>query len=105
MSTAMWVLAGLGVWVLVSVPVAVLVAAGSIAAVVATHTPKHSLAVLPGNGVGAIHPDGSLHDAVQVGTSPDAIAYGAGALWIANAKSSAVEPTGSIFISPRGVYT
>jgi YVTN family beta-propeller protein len=67
-----------------------LAAAGSIIAVVATHAPKHSLAALPANSVGAIQADGSLHDAVPVGQSPGAIAYGAGSLWVANTGDNTV---------------
>lgn len=77
-------------WVVGAAAIAVLATASGIAAVVVTHTPKHSLAALPGDSVGAIHSDGTLHDAVQVGTSPDAVAYGAGALWIANAADGTV---------------
>jgi YVTN family beta-propeller protein len=77
-------------WVLAACGLVILIAAGTISAVVATHTPRHSLAALPGNSVGAIYPDGSLHDAVQVGISPDAIAYGAGALWVASAADGTV---------------
>ncbi len=77
-------------WVLATCGLAILTAAGTIAAVVATHTPRHSLAALPGNGIGAIYADGSLYDAVQTGTNPDAIAYGAGALWVANAADGTV---------------
>jgi YVTN family beta-propeller protein len=69
---------------LVGAACVVLAAAGAIIAVVATHRPRHSLAALPANSVGAIHADGSLHDAVPVGQSPGAIAYGAGSLWVAN---------------------
>jgi YVTN family beta-propeller protein len=77
-------------WVVATCGLAILTAAGTISAVIVTHTPRHSLAALPGNGVGAIHPDGSLHDAVQTGTNPDAIAHGAGALWVANAADGTV---------------
>jgi len=76
--------------------VAVLAAAGSITTVIATHTPKHSLAALPANSVGAIYVDGSLHDSVPIGQGPEGIAYGAGYLWAVNASDNTVSQ-----INPR----
>jgi YVTN family beta-propeller protein len=76
--------------ILAGAGVAALAAAGTITAVVATHRPTHSLAALPANSVGAIHSDGSLHDAVAVGQSPGGLAYGAGALWATNAADGTV---------------
>jgi YVTN family beta-propeller protein len=46
------------------------------------HWHTSSLSALPANSLGAIHSDGSLHDAVAVGPNPSAVAYGAGTVWV-----------------------
>ena len=64
-------------------------AGGSIGAVVWRSHPA-SLATLPANSVGAVEPDGSISAAVPVGTNPSGIAYGGGALWVANGSDGRV---------------
>ena len=44
----------------------------------------------PANSIGSINRDGSLAGSVNVGLSPDALAYGAGSLWAANRTDSTV---------------
>ena len=69
---------------------AVLVAAGgSIGAVVwlARSTGPVTLAA---NSVGAVEPDGSISAAVPVGTNPVGLAFGGGALWVANRSDGTV---------------
>ena len=56
-----------------------------------SHEPKHSLAALPPNSVGILDADGTLHDAVLVGQTPDALVYGFGSLWVANSGESTVQ--------------
>jgi YVTN family beta-propeller protein len=77
-------------WLIGAAAAAVLAAAGSITAVVAANSPRSSLRALPANGVGAMHADGSLHDAVRVGLSPAGLAYGAGSLWATNTTDGTV---------------
>jgi YVTN family beta-propeller protein len=77
-------------WILGAAAAAVLAAAGTVTAVVAANTPRSSLRALPANSVGAVHADGSLHDAVRVGLSPDGLAYGAGSLWATNTADGTV---------------
>jgi YVTN family beta-propeller protein len=77
------------VW-LASVAVAV-VGAGAIVGVTITHNDRsNSIDALPPNGIGVIRADGSLHDAVPVGQSPTAVAYGAGSIWVANGGADTV---------------
>jgi YVTN family beta-propeller protein len=78
-------------WLVVAVILAVVAAAGIIAAVVVSQKPKHTLAALPANSIGILDADGSLHDAVQVGQNPDALAYGFGSLWVANSGEKTVQ--------------
>ena len=69
---------------------AVLVAAGgSIGAVVWLAHPT-SLATLSANSVGAVEPDGSISAAVQVGNDPAGLAFGGGALWVADRSDGTV---------------
>jgi YVTN family beta-propeller protein len=77
-------------WIIGAVAAAVLAAAGSITAVIASSSPRSSLRALPANSVGAIDADGRLHDAVRVGLSPDGLAYGAGSLWATNTADGTV---------------
>ena len=78
-------------WLVVGVVLAVVAAAGIVTGVVVTHEPKHSLAALPANSVGILDADGTLHDAVLVGQTPDALAYGFGSLWVANSGEKTVQ--------------
>jgi YVTN family beta-propeller protein len=77
-------------WVLAAAAAAVLAAAGGITAVAVHNSPRPSLRSLPANSVGAIHIDGSLHDAVPVGPNPSAVAYGAGTLWVTSSTNGQV---------------
>ena len=70
-------------WLVIGIILAVVAAAGIVAAVVVTNQPKHTLAALPPNSIGILDADGSLRDAVLVGQNPDALAYGFGSLWVA----------------------
>jgi YVTN family beta-propeller protein len=54
------------------------------------HWHTSSLSALPANSLGAIHSDGSLHDAVQVGPNPSAVAYGAGTVWVTSSTDRRV---------------
>ncbi len=78
-------------WLVVAVILAVVAAAGIIAAVVVSQKPKHTLAALPPNSIGILDADGTLHDAVLVGQNPDALAYGFGSLWVANSGEKTVQ--------------
>lgn len=73
-------------------PVAVaVVGVGAVVAVTTTHDDRSSsLDALPPNGIGVIRADGSLHDAVPVGQSPTAVAYGSGSIWVANGGADTV---------------
>ncbi len=73
------------------VVLAVVAAAGVVAGVVLSHKPKHTLAALPPNSIGILDADGALHDAVQVGQTPDALVYGFGSLWVANSGERTVQ--------------
>ena len=77
-------------WVIGAVAAITLAVIGAVAAVVVSHSPRSSLRALPANSVGAVHADGSLHDAITVGQSPDGLLYGAGALWATNATDGTV---------------
>ena len=46
---------------------------------------------MPPNSIGILDADGALHDAVQVGQTPDALAYGFGSLWVANSGEKTVQ--------------
>jgi DNA-binding SARP family transcriptional activator len=70
-------------WVLASA-VAVLLVAAAVTVVIVRDATRSSLKRLPANGVGALHMDGRMTDAVPVGLSPGGIAYGAGSLWTVN---------------------
>ena len=78
-------------WLVIGVILAVVAAAGIVAAVVLTNQPKHTLAALPPNSIGILDADGSLRDAVLVGQNPDALAYGFGSLWVANSGEKTVQ--------------
>src|SRR5690242_14544692 len=78
-------------WLVVAVILAVVAAAGIVTGVVLTNKPKHSLAALPPNSIGILDADGALHDAVQVGQTPDALVYGFGSLWVANSGERTVQ--------------
>jgi YVTN family beta-propeller protein len=62
--------------------VALLVVAGGAVAFGAWHQPTRSLSSLPPNSLARIAADGTLHDAIPLGMSPTAVAYGAGSLWV-----------------------
>jgi YVTN family beta-propeller protein len=68
----------------------VLATGAAVAVYGTTHWHTRSLSALPANSVGAIHADGSLHDAVPVGPNPAAVAYGAGTLWLASSTDGQV---------------
>ncbi|MDX6244972.1 MAG: hypothetical protein QOE76_2695 [Frankiales bacterium] len=61
---------------------------------VAVYLPRHSrssgLSSLPANSVVRIDTDGSFHDAVTVGVSPDGVALVRGAAWVANTGAGTV---------------
>jgi YVTN family beta-propeller protein len=78
-------------WLVIGVILAVVAAAAVVTAVVVNNQPKHTLAALPPNSIGILDADGSLHDAVQVGQNPDALAYGFGSLWVANSGEKTVQ--------------
>ena len=78
-------------WVIGSCAVVVAAAAAATTAVVVSQTPRSSLRTLPPNSVGMIDADGSLHDAVAVGQSPDGIVYGFNSLWVANSEDGTVQ--------------
>ena len=78
-------------WLVIGIILAVVAAAGIVAAVVVTNQPKHTLAALPPNSIGILDADGSLRDAVLVGQNPDALAYGFGSLWVANSGEKTVQ--------------
>ncbi|MDT4969954.1 MAG: hypothetical protein QOG22_97 [Pseudonocardiales bacterium] len=71
-----------------SVVGAVVVAAAAVYAV--RHTRPSSLRSLPANSVVRIASDGSFHDAVTVGVSPDGVALAQGAAWVANTGAGTV---------------
>jgi ABC-type transport system substrate-binding protein/DNA-binding SARP family transcriptional activator/sugar lactone lactonase YvrE len=75
--------------VAVSAAVVVVAAAGTTAAVIALYR-SPARANLVANSVGAVRPDGSIAAAVAVGTNPVAVAYGHGALWVANRADGTV---------------
>jgi len=54
------------------------------------HSRSPSLAALPANSVARIDADGSLHDAVPVGVSPDGVAMAHGATWVASTGTDEV---------------
>jgi YVTN family beta-propeller protein len=62
---------------------------GSIGATVWLAHPT-AAATLAANSVGAVDPDGSISAAVRVGTDPAGLAYGGGALWVANRSDGSV---------------
>jgi YVTN family beta-propeller protein len=68
---------------------ALLVAATLTVMVVRTAT-QSTLAALPANGIGVLHSDGTLTDGLPTGLAPEAIAYGAGSLWVANRADNTV---------------
>jgi ABC-type transport system substrate-binding protein/DNA-binding SARP family transcriptional activator len=78
-------------WLVVGVILAVVAAAGVVAAVVLANEPKHTLGALPPNSIGILDADGTLHDAVLVGQYPDALVYGFGSLWVANGGERTVQ--------------
>ena len=77
-------------WIILAAAAMTLALIGAVAAVVVRPSPRSSLTALPANSVGAVHADGSLHDAITVGQSPDGLVYGAGALWATNTTDGTV---------------
>ena len=51
---------------------------------------RPTLAALPPNGIGVLHSDGTMTDGMPTGLVPEAIAYGAGSLWVANRADNTV---------------
>jgi YVTN family beta-propeller protein len=76
-------------WLLASA-VAVLLVAAAVTVLIVGDATRSSLVSLPANGVGALHTDGRMTDAVPVGLSPAGIAYGAGSLWTVNRTDGTV---------------
>ena len=74
--------------VAISVVSAVGLAAAAVYAV--RHSRSSSLKSLPANSVVRIDADGSFHDAVTVGVSPDGVALARGAAWVANTGADTV---------------
>ncbi len=70
--------------------VAALVAAGGLTTGIVTLSRPDSSEALAANSVGAVQPDGSISAAVQVGTDPVGLAFGGGALWVANRSDGSV---------------
>src|SRR5262245_6208113 len=68
---------------------ALLVVAAITTVVLQTAT-RSTLAALPSNGIGVLHPDGTMTDGLPTGVVPEAIAYGAGSLWVANRADNTV---------------
>jgi YVTN family beta-propeller protein len=68
---------------------ALLVAVTITTMVVRTAT-RSTLAALPANGIGVLHSDGTMTDGLPTGVVPEAIAYGAGSLWVANRTDNTV---------------
>jgi YVTN family beta-propeller protein len=68
---------------------AVLLAAGLLTMLI-THWAHSGLPAFPANSVGSINGAGLLADSVQVGLSPDGLAFGAGSLWAANRTDGTV---------------
>jgi YVTN family beta-propeller protein len=77
-------------WMLAGCALVVAGVVAGVSAVVVSHARRSSLPALPANSIGVLSRDGSLHDAVEVGQSPEGVAYGAGALWVANAADDTV---------------
>jgi YVTN family beta-propeller protein len=77
-------------WLILAVVLVVAGAAAGITAIVVSQTPKHTLAAIPPNSVAIIDPNGAMHDAIPVGQSPTALAYGFGSLWVANSGGNTV---------------
>ena len=77
-------------WVLGACALVAASAATLVSVVVVSQKPRSSLPALPANSAGVISDDGSLHNAAPVGQSPSGIAYGAGAIWVANTGDSTV---------------
>jgi YVTN family beta-propeller protein len=67
-------------YLLVAAAAAVIVALGSVTAYKVTHT-HSTLSAIPSNSVAAVRSDGTLRDAISIGSNPSALAYGAGSLW------------------------
>jgi YVTN family beta-propeller protein len=78
-------------WVIGSCAVILAAAVAATTAVVVSQTQRSSLRTLPPSSVGVIDADGSLHDAVAVGQSPDGIVYGFNSLWVANSEDGTVQ--------------
>jgi YVTN family beta-propeller protein len=75
------------VWV--AAGIALMLAVMLTATVVRT-TLRSTLTALPANGIGMLHPDGTMTDGLPTGLVPEAIAYGAGSLWVANREGNTV---------------
>jgi YVTN family beta-propeller protein len=76
-------------WRLVISAVSVVVLAAA-AMYVPRHSHSPSLNSLRANSVVRIEPDGSFHDAVTVGVSPDGVVLAGGAAWVANTGAGTV---------------
>jgi YVTN family beta-propeller protein len=76
-------------WIIGGALAAAVVVAAATVGVISYARPS-SLRSLPANSIAAIEPNGRLHSVVLTGQNPDGIAYGAGALWIANTADGTV---------------
>lgn len=77
-------------WVRGASAVTALAAVGAVSTVLLSHSSGSSLPSLPANSVGIINLDDSLRDAIDVGQSPDGLAYAAGAVWVSNGSDGTV---------------
>jgi YVTN family beta-propeller protein len=75
---------------LVAVCVVSAVVLAAVAVYGARYSRSSSLRSLPANSVVRIDTDGSFHDAVTVGVSPDGVALARGAAWVANTGANTV---------------
>jgi YVTN family beta-propeller protein len=67
-----------------------LLVAVTITTMVVRTAARSTLAALPENGIGVLHRDGTMTDGLRTGLVPEAIAYGAGSLWVANRADKTV---------------
>jgi YVTN family beta-propeller protein len=77
-------------WVVWAAAGTALLVAAALTTVVVRTASRSTLAGLPPNGIGVLHPDGTMTDGLPTGVRPEAIAYGAGSLWVANRAGNTV---------------
>lgn len=95
----------LGARQLLAAAVALVVVGGACVGV-AAGLPGRGHGGFPANSVGVVGPDGLAGQPVQVGTSPDGLAYGAGAVWAANTADgtlSRIDPRTHTVVQTIGV--